>query len=476
MQKLRHSTAPPLAVLLLLVGLLALPGIESPAAAGAVHLPKFSGDAPGRITCSLSLTVEFSPPLTGSGGGTGASGTKAGKLSGCTATTGTVTIASGTVSGSFASSPLNCHDSIAQVTEALDVSWKGEVNGTVATFPDATVYGGTAGFSPSSLDGPTASGSFGGPADVLLNTPSASQVAAGCAGKKGLGKIALTGVLTAGTPTGSATLPTSWWKPPLGNVPWQWELDHALSLASPTDMGTNDTLPDGQPAPDPVVYDIDGIDNSAATVTALHAMGDHAICYVEVGSAGNYYSAKEEGLGTSYYDQFKEAGLLGHKLTGYPESFLNITSLTTLAIVEDMIAQQCYAKGFDAVETDLDETYNDNEGATGFTITQVDETFYLTLLADFMHSLGLGWIAKNLDDTGDTFATTMEPLADGMITEQCNQYDTCGALSKYVGVKAVFNAEYPPETTAEFCASDDASGFNGALFPVALNGARHPCR
>ncbi len=476
MQKLRHSTAPPLAVLLLLLGLLALPGITPSAAAGTVHLPKFSGDAPGRISCSLSLTVEFSPPLTGSGGGTGASIAKGGKLSACTATTGSVTIASGAVSGSFASSPLNCHDSIAAVAEALDVSWKGAVNGAVVTFPDAPVYGGTASFDPSSLDGPTASGSFGGPADVLLNAPSASKVAAGCDGKKGLGKFVLTGVLTAGTPAGSTTLPTSWWTPPLGNVPWQWELDHALNLTNATDMGTNDTLPDGQPAPDPVVYDLDGIDNSAATIAALHAMGDHAICYVEVGSAGNYYSAEEEGLGTSYYDQFKDAGLLGDKLSGYPERFLNITSPSTLAIVEDMIAQQCYAKGFDAVETDLDETYDGNEGTTGFTITKDDEQVYLTLLADFMHSLGLGWIAKNLDDTGDDFATTMEPLADGLITEQCNQYGTCGALSAYVGVKAVFNAEYPPETTAEFCASDDASGFNGALFPVALSGARHPCR
>jgi hypothetical protein len=70
----------------------------------------------------------------------------------------------------------------------------------------------------------------------------------------------------------------------------------------------------------------------------------------------------------------------------------------------------------------------------------------------------------------------MEPLADGMITEQCNQHGTCGALRAYVGKKAVFNAEYPPETTREFCASDDARGFNGAVFPGELNGPRHPCR
>jgi hypothetical protein len=240
-------------------------------------------------------------------------------------------------------------------------------------------------------------------------------------------------------------------------------------------MGTDDTLPNGDPAPDPVVYDVDGIDNSAATVATLHARGDHAICYVEVGSAGNYYSTAAEGLGTTYFNQLKLAGVVGKRLSSYPEYFLNIDDPATVNIIEDMIAQQCAAKGFDAVETDLDETYDGNEGATGFTITRADEQAYLTTLASFMHSIGLGWIAKNLDDTGDDFASVMQPLTDGMLTEQCNQYDSCGALSSYVDAKAVFNAEYSVPTSG-FCANDDTLGFNGAHFPVSLNGRRDPCR
>ena len=38
-------------------------------------------------------------------------------------------------------------------------------------------------------------------------------------------------------------------------------------------MGTDDKLPDGRPAPAPVIYDIDGIINPASTVTALHGRG-----------------------------------------------------------------------------------------------------------------------------------------------------------------------------------------------------------
>jgi hypothetical protein len=66
-------------------------------------------------------------------------------------------------------------------------------------------------------------------------------------------------------------------------------------------------------------------------------------------------------------------------------------------------------------------------------------------------------------------------LADGVLTEQCNQYGTCAALSSYFGHKAIFNAEYNIPTS-QFCANDDALGINGAYFPVALNGSRSPCQ
>jgi len=73
-----------------------------------------------------------------------------------------------------------------------------------------------------------------------------------------------------------------------------------------------------------------------------------------------------------------------------------------------MINQQCAAKGFDAVETDLDETYAGGDGTTGFTLTEADEVTYMTTLANYMHRDGLAWIIKNPDDTGDNYAATME--------------------------------------------------------------------
>ena len=263
-----------------------------------------------------------------------------------------------------------------------------------------------------------------------------------------------------------------WWTPPLGNQPWQWELSHPLRLANAKDMGTIDKLPNGQPAPAPVIYDIDRIINPASTVSALHALGKRVVCYLEVGAAGNYYTASDERIPVTYFAQLQSAGEFGAMVPGYPEYYLNIRSPATVAIVESMIRQQCAAKGFDAVETDIDEEYGDH---SGFPLTKSTEENYMTTLANYMHSLGLAWWIKNPDDTGDSYASDMYPLADAVLTEQCNQYSSCALLSAYAGHKAVFDAEYRLKPSA-FCTSDSARGFNGARFNVGLTGVRRPCR
>ena len=276
-----------------------------------------------------------------------------------------------------------------------------------------------------------------------------------------------------------APTPSSVWQP-AQNSEWQWEIGQALSTTNTTDMGTGITAFSGNTAPatNPTVYDIDAIENPASTVTALKGLNDHVICYIEVGTAGDYYTAAQEGTATTYYAQLSAAGDLGSKLSGYPENFLNINSTSTVSIIESMIQQQCAAKGFNGVETDLDETFGGNEGSTGFTITQANEEAYLTTLANYMHSIGLAWISKDLSDTGlQSFVSDMEPLSQGMIDEQANQYGTINLDNVFLQAgKPIFDAEYAPETQAEFCSYDNANNINGVLFPVNLNGPRQPCR
>lgn len=268
------------------------------------------------------------------------------------------------------------------------------------------------------------------------------------------------------------------WQPP-AYTDWMWELGQPLDTGNSNLMGTGVTAWNGDtpPADNPALYDIDAIENSASTVAQLHQLGDHVICYIEVGTAGNYYTAAQEGIATTYFAQLQAAGDLGSKLKGYPEYFININAASAVSIIESMISQQCAAKGFDAVETDLDETFGGNEGKTGFTITQANEEAYLTTLANYMHGLGLAWIAKNLDDTGNaTFVNDMAPLAQGIITEQCNQYGTCPLLKPFeTAGKWIGNAEYKL-SLAQFCSADNAANINGILFSTSLDGGRQPCR
>jgi hypothetical protein len=296
--------------------------------------------------------------------------------------------------------------------------------------------------------------------------------------------VAVTFPVLAGAPAAKAATATTGeratavWQP-AEDTDWMWELGKPLKTSKPRLMGTGVTAWNGDtpPGDNPVLYDIDAIENSASTVAALHSATDRVVCYIEVGSAGNYYTATREGIPVTYYDQLKQAGDLGDKLKGYPEYFININAPSAVSIIEAMIARQCSAKGFDGVETDLDETFHGNEGKTGLTITQADEENYLTTLADYMHGLGLAWIAKNLDDTERaSFVDAMEPLAQGVISEQCNQHRTCSYLDPFLAAnKWVGNAEYS-KALSQFCPSDNAADINGILFNVNLDGGRSPCR
>jgi hypothetical protein len=277
----------------------------------------------------------------------------------------------------------------------------------------------------------------------------------------------------------------TWWQPtatgPNNGPEFQWELDHPLNVSSAADMGIGATNLNGNQASAPTVYDIDGIENPASTVSALHALNDKVICYIEVGAAGNYYSASEEGLSVTYYQQLQEAGDLGSAMSGYPEYYLNINAPSTLSIIEAMIKQQCAAKGFDAVEPDIDDSYTDD---TGFNITEADNIRYDQALGAYAHSLGLAWGQKN-GDNDPQFSEALEPTTDFLLDEECNYYQTCAIVAApYVQAgKLVLDAEYTddwgPDVATDlqqFCAADIAGHIDGTLFTEALAGQRNPCQ
>ncbi len=268
-----------------------------------------------------------------------------------------------------------------------------------------------------------------------------------------------TGAESTSTGTGSDPGQPRWI--PALDTPWQWELDHPLDVSNRGDMGTGVAAYQGRPAANPVMYDIDGFENSAATIASLHARGDRVVCYVETGALEKHRP-----------DESKfPASVLGKQVDGYPdERYLDIRSPAVVRAIEARIAM-CAGKGFDAVEPDIDDSYTDD---TGFPLTEGEEISFDTTIAAYAHDRGLSIALKNGDSF--SFAQAMRPMVDFVIDEQCFQYATCAAFANYPSAgRAVFEVEYDLPT-ARFCATANRMDFNAVRLDVALAGGRQPCR
>jgi hypothetical protein len=233
-----------------------------------------------------------------------------------------------------------------------------------------------------------------------------------------------------------------WWQPQQ-RLTWFWQLQGRVNNTKPV-----------------AAYDIDGFENSASEVAALHAEGKHVICYIDVGTAEDWRPD---------YGSFPEA-VLGAPDQGWPgERWLDIRQLGVLEPIMQKRFQMCEEKGFDAVEPDNIEAYA-NE--SGFPITAQQQLPYNEWVASAVHGLGMAVFQKN--DPEQT--RELQPLFDGALSEQCVQYRECESYEPYLSAgKPVIDAEYRL-TTRRFCAVAGALGIMGARYNLKLNGRRfQPC-
>jgi hypothetical protein len=233
------------------------------------------------------------------------------------------------------------------------------------------------------------------------------------------------------------------WHPRV-RISWQWQLNAPPKAAALLDAR---------------MYDVDGFDSSARLVAAMHARRIRAVCYLSAGTweewrpdAGDFPS---DVLGRS---------------NGWPgERWLDIRRLDVLAPIMEARLDMCAAKGFDAVEFDNVDGY---QNRTGFPLTAAEQLDFNVFLANAAHSRGLSVLLKNdLDQV-----RALEPYFDGALDEQCHEYRECGKLTPFVEAgKPVFGVEYSL-STGEFCPAANARDFNFLKKRLALGAWRVACR
>ena len=222
-----------------------------------------------------------------------------------------------------------------------------------------------------------------------------------------------------------------WWHPTAG-LTWQWQLTGKLNL----DLHTE-------------VIDID-LDVGKSVVDHYHSQGTKVICYISVGSYENWRTDA---------DQFPDE-VLGKDYEGWSgEKWLDIRRIDLLAPIMLARLDECAAKGFDGVEPDNMQIW-DND--TGFPLTYDDQLQYALWLAEEAHKRGLAIGQKNApDQTKD-----LVEVLDFAITEDAFYYDWAKDMLPYIQAdKPVFAAEYTdlPGDFQEFCRQSKELGFSTIL-------------
>jgi hypothetical protein len=223
---------------------------------------------------------------------------------------------------------------------------------------------------------------------------------------------------------------------------WQYQLQGSIDRSNPAR-----------------VFDVDGEGTPAATVQALKRDGRYVVCYF---SAGTYEDFRSDSRGFP-------AGIRGRAVEGFGnERWLDIRRLSVVAPVLRARMRACARKGFDAVEPDNVDGY---DNPTGFPLRRSDALRFTRWLARTAHGLGLAVGLKN--STG--LVSSLAGRFDFAVVEQCLQYDECDRYRPFARRgKPIYEVEYEG-TPGSVCPRARTLGLNTILKDVDLTAPSRPC-
>jgi hypothetical protein len=235
------------------------------------------------------------------------------------------------------------------------------------------------------------------------------------------------------------------WQPAPGTS-WQWQLDGRLN-----------------PNYNVIMYDVDLFDTKAKLVAALHARGRKVVCYISAGTWENWRSDAS---------QFP-ASVIGKNDDGWAgEKWLDIRRLDALGPIMQARMDKCRQKGFDGLEPDNIDGY---ENKTGFPLTYQQQLTYNRFIASEAHKRGLSVGLKNdLEQVADLLS-----YFDWALAEDCFAQHECRSLLPFVQAgKAAFDAEYTDTgiQMSNFCPRANAMNIDAIFKYRELDAWRRSCR
>jgi hypothetical protein len=206
------------------------------------------------------------------------------------------------------------------------------------------------------------------------------------------------------------------------------------------------------------IYDLDMFDTHPSVVSKLHGMGRKVLCYIDVGTWEKWRPDAKD---------FPKS-VLGHKDGHWAgERWLDIRQTNILEPIMGARFQLCKKKGFDGVDPDNIDGY---QNKTGFPLTAAEQLTYDEWVADEAHSLDLAVDQKN-------DPAQLKPLDthfDFAVDEQCFQQGWCDKLVPYTNEnRLVVDIEYTNQMSeqrflAKACPSDKGYSITGILKKLEL--------